>query len=406
MPAAGDMNTPPASPFSVFAIFTRLGLTSFGGPIAHLGYFREEFVVRRRWLDDRAFSDLVALCQFLPGPASSQAGFAIGLRRAGLPGGIAAFLGFTWPSAVALVLFAWLAGSFTGSLAAGVLHGLMLVAVAVIAQAVLGMARTACADVPHALVALGALVLVLLTGSALGQVAAIVAGALAGLVIGAAAMRPDMPAPLPWPDPVSHRTGIVLIAAVPAILVLLWLAVSAGIGGQIIASIEAYWRAGTLVFGGGHVVLPLLEQATVAPGWIGRDAFLAGYGAAQAVPGPLFTFAAYLGAVGPQPNGAAGAVIALLAIFLPGLLLVLGALRLWNALRAMPGARAALAGINAAVVGILAAALYDPVWTASVHTPLDFAIAFAAFLLLVVGRVPSWIVVCLTALAGLAVAAI
>lgn len=404
MPAAGEAKPPPVSPLSVFGIFTGLGLTSFGGPIAHLGYFREEFVVRRRWLDDRAFGDLVALCQFLPGPASSQTGFAIGLGRAGLPGGIAAFIGFTWPSAAAMILFAWLADTVSGPFADGVLHGLMLVAVAVVAQAVLGIARTACADAPHATIALAALALVAVTGSAIGQIAAIIAGALAGIAIGGKRGSPEAYGPAPLPTPVSRRVGIVIILAVPAILLVLWLAASAGSGGQVLAAVEAYWRAGTLVFGGGHVVLPLLEQAVVAPGWIGRDTFLAGYGAAQAVPGPLFTFAAYLGAIGPSPNGVVGAAIALLAIFLPGLLLVLGALPLWNALREMPRARAALNGVNAAVVGILAAALYDPVWTAAVRSPADFAIAAAAFVLLVAWRAQPWIVVCVTAFAGLALA--
>jgi chromate transporter len=397
---AGASQVPDSRPLAIFAIFTRLGLTSFGGPIAHLGYLREEFVVRRRWLGDGAWADLVALCQFLPGPASSQAGFALGAMRGGLPGGLAAWLGFTWPSALALTLFAFGTGSIEGAFAQGILHGLMLVAVAVIAQAVFGMARTMCPDPQRAAIAGLAIVIVTAAGGAFGQIAAIVFGGIAGLAL-ARMMLPAAPGndPVePLSPPISRTAGAVLIALVPMLLVLLWLAEAGDVGGHGLALFSAFYRAGALVFGGGHVVLPLLEESVVTPGWVTPDTFLSGYGAAQAVPGPLFTFAAFLGAAGnAAPNGWPGAAIALIAIFLPGLMLVLGALPYWDALRRVASARAAIAGINAAVVGILAAALYDPVWTAAVHTPADFAVAAAAFILLLSWRVQPWIVVVVTA---------
>ncbi|WP_019904004.1 chromate efflux transporter [Methylobacterium sp. 77] len=396
------MTTPPSaregSLSEIFLAFLKLGLTAFGGPIAHLGYFRDEFVHRRRWLDEAAYADLVALCQFLPGPASSQVGFSLGLMRGGgLAGGLTAWAGFTLPSALLLLAFAGSAGALGGSLGVGILHGLKLVAVAVVAQAVWGMGRSLAPDAVRASIAFSALCLVTALAGSLGQVAAIAVGALAGLVLcrGAAGT-----AGVPMHIPVSRRAGRAALLLFGLLLILppLLTGVLASPG---LAVFDAFYRAGALVFGGGHVVLPLLRAAIVETGWVGADAFLAGYGAAQAVPGPLFTFAAYLGAVlGPEPNGVAGATIALVAIFLPGLLLVYGALPFWEAFRAKPVAQAAMRGANAAVVGILAAALYDPLWTGAVSGPRDFALAAGAFLLLTIGAVPPWIVVTIMAAAG------
>jgi chromate transporter len=381
----------------VFRTFLKLGLTSFGGPIAHLGYFRDELVVRRKWIDEAGYADLVALCQFLPGPASSQVGFALGLLRGGLLGALAAWTAFTLPSAIALVIFAFGATAFEGPLGAGFLHGLKVVAVAVVAQAVWGMARSLCPDPPRAAIALlGVLIVVFVAGS-VGQVAAIVVGGLAGLWLcrGAAA-----PVTGQLTFPVSRRTGALLIALFFALLVLLPLA-RAGLPSNGLAFFDSFYRSGALVFGGGHVVLPLLEAEVVRPGWVSEDAFLAGYGAAQAVPGPLFTFAAYLGTVmGPGPHGVAGAVICLVAVFLPGLLLVVGTLPFWDAFRTRPLAQAAMRGTNAAVVGILGAALYDPVWTSAILGPRDFALALLGFLLLTVWKIPPWVVVIALATGG------
>lgn len=381
-----ESNAPRAgSAAEVFAAFLRLGLTSFGGPVAHLGYFRAEFVARRRWLDDRAFSDLVALCQFLPGPASSQTGFALGLLRAGYLGALAAWTAFTLPSATLLVLFAYGAGRIEGSAAgAGLLHGLKLVAVAVVAQAVWGMARTLCPDRPRAAIGtLAAIALLLHPGSA-AQIGAILAGGLAGLFVTAKGADPGQPIALP----VGRRVGLACLL----LFGLLLIAPLPPLAGAI-------YRAGALVFGGGHVVLPLLRDAVVTPGLVPQGAFLAGYGAAQAVPGPLFTFAAYLGAVA---GGLGGAAVALVAIFLPGMLVLLGALPFWAVLRAHPRAQAAMRGINAAVVGILGAALYTPVWTSAVARPADVAVALAGFVLLTVWRAPPLAVVALGAACGLA----
>jgi chromate transporter len=379
----------------VLRAFLRLGLTSFGGPIAHLGYFRTEFVERRRWLEEGAFADLVALCQFLPGPASSQVGFALGLRRAGLAGGIAAWCGFTLPSAALMLAFAYGAPAIAASrLGAGALHGLKLVAVAVVAQAVWGMARTLAPDRPRASVAtLAALLTLFIPGSA-GQVAAILFGAIVGMVWPgrdgpAAAERATAPAR-------RGNAGSVLCLALFAALLLLG---PLGRAVPAFALFEAFYRAGALVFGGGHVVLPLLRGTVVARGWVSDGAFLAGYGAAQAVPGPLFSFAAYLGAV---IAGVPGAILALAGLFLPGLLILGGMLPFWDALRARPQAQAALRGVNAAVVGVLGAALYDPVWTSSVARPADFALALAGFVLLTAWRVPPLLVVALGAAAGMA----
>ncbi|MCJ2084275.1 chromate efflux transporter [Methylobacterium sp. J-090] len=386
----------------VFLAFLKLGLTAFGGPVAHLGYFREAFVARRRWIDEAGYADLVALCQFLPGPASSQVGFALGILRAGsLWGGLAAFAGFTLPSALILVAVAYGAGSGDGPILSGLLHGLKLVAVAVVAQAVWGMARTLAPDPTRAGIALGALWLAVLAPTALGQVGAILFGAVAGLAL----CRGVVPAPVGHlAVPLSRRTGAAALALFFGLLIGLPILATV-LPSQGIAVVDAFYRAGALVFGGGHVVLPLLRAGTVDPGWIGADAFLAGYGAAQAVPGPLFTFAAYLGAVlRTPPNGLPGAGLALAAIFLPGLLLVTGALPFWDALRRRSLAQAALRGGNAAVVGLLAAALYDPVWTGAIGNARDVALAATAFVLLTVGGVAPWIVVGLTALGGLALA--
>ncbi len=394
----------------VFGVFLKLGLTSFGGPIAHLGYFRDELVQRRRWIDEAGYADLVALCQFLPGPASSQVGFALGLLRAGgLLGGLAAWTAFTLPSALVLLAFALGAGALTSPWAEAVLHGLKLVAVAVVAQAVWGMARALTPDRPRAGIAVAALMGVVFLPGAVGQVLVIALGAAAGLRLcgGVPAATGGRLA-----VPVSRRAGagaLILFAGLlvgPALLVPALLGPGgAGPAGQGLALFDAFYRAGALVFGGGHVVLPLLQAEVVGPGWIDPARFLAGYGAAQAVPGPLFTVAAYLGAaVGPVPHGLAGAAIALVAIFLPGLLLVYGALPYWDGLRARPRAQAAMRGTNAAVVGILGAALYDPVWVSAVGNARDFAVAVLAFVLLTAGRAPPWIVVLLTAAGGLVLA--
>lgn len=382
----------------VFRAFLKLGLSSFGGPIAHLGYFRDELVVRRRWIDEPGYADLVALCQFLPGPASSQVGFALGLLRGGALGALAAWAAFTLPSAAVLVLFAFGAAAFEGPLGAGLLHGLKVVAVAVVAQAVWGMARTLCPDRERASIAVVAALVVIGTAGSLGQVAAIVLGAVAGLWLcrGAPATTVGH-----LTFPVTRRFGAVLLAVFLALLVLLPVAARAS-ASQALALIDAFYRAGALVFGGGHVVLPLLKAEVVQPGWVSADAFLAGYGAAQAVPGPLFTFAAYLGAVmGPEPDGVAGALICLLAVFAPGLLLVVGALPFWDALRTRPRAQAAMRGANAAVVGLLGAALYDPVWTSAILSPYDFGLALTGFALLTVWGAPPWLVVALTAAGGI-----
>ncbi|MFY9693613.1 MAG: chromate efflux transporter [Xanthobacteraceae bacterium] len=385
----------------VLLAFLRLGLTSFGGPIAHLGYFREEFVVRRKWLDEQAYVDLVALCQFLPGPASSQVGFSIGLMRAGYGGALAAWSGFTLPSAIAMVLFAYGAGALIGPVGAGLLHGLKLVAVAIVAQAVLGMARTLCPDKERASIAVVAALVILFSASSVAQILAIVLGGAAGLWLCRGA-QPVVGAQMPIP--VGRATG--LTALMLFFLLLLGLPILQSITSTPgIALFDAFYRSGALVFGGGHVVLPLLRQAFVGPGWIGDDAFLAGYGAAQAIPGPLFTFAAYLGTVvNLSPHGVAGAALGLFGIFLPGMLILLGTLPFWETFRKRAGAQAIMRGINAAVVGLLGAALYNPVWTSSVKTPGDFGVALVGFVLLTVWRAPPLLVVIAGALGGIALA--
>ncbi len=384
---------------AVLAAFARLGCTSFGGPIAHLGYFRAEFVTRRGWLAEAEYADIVALCQFLPGPASSQVAVSLGLLRAGLPGGFAAWLGFTAPSALALILFAYGVNRVAALAQAGWVHGLKIVAVAVVAQAVWGMARSLCPDRERASLAVGAAVLALAVPSAAGQIGAIAIGGLIGwrlLPPPAAAAAPAGRIGFALPRlvaPVALALFFVLLAGLPVL--------AAASGLHVAALVDRFYRAGALVFGGGHVVLPLLQRAVVPPGWISPTGFLAGYGAAQAVPGPLFTFAAYLGAaMRPGPSGWLGGIVCLGAIYLPSFLLLLGVLPYWDRLRGVAPVQAALRGVNAAVVGLLLAALYTPVWTSAITGPASFAIGLAAFLLLVAWRVPPWLVVGLGAAAG------
>jgi len=387
---------PTGSPFEVLRVFLKLGLTSFGGPIAHIGYFREELVVRRRWVDDAAYTDLVALCQFLPGPASSQVGFSLGLIRAGYWGGLAAWTGFTLPSAILLTAFAYGAGALGGPIGVGVIHGLKLVAVAIVAQAVWGMARMLCPDRQRASIACVAALLILISTSFAAQMGAIVMGGIAGFWVcrnSAPTVTTSLGAP------VSRRVGAIALLIFFALLVAL---PALGIS-QSVQLFDAFYRSGALVFGGGHVVLPLLSTAFEATGWVSQDAFLAGYGAAQAVPGPLFTFAAYLGAMAiASPHRIAGAALGLIGIFLPGVLVLLGTLPFWDLFRRRVGAQAIMRGVNAAVVGLLGAALYDPLWISSIKSSGDFALALVGFVLLTVWRVPPLLVVVLGALGGLA----
>ena len=390
------------SALEVLAVYTRLGLSCFGGPIAHIGYFRDEFVVRRRWLDEQSYADLVALCQFLPGPASSQVGFSIGLMRAGYLGGLAAWAGFTLPSAIALVLFAYGASALGGPTGAGLLHGLRLVAVAIVAQAVWGMARTLAPDRERASIAAAAALIILINSASLAQIAAILLGGIAGLWLCRAA--PPPPSTGHVAVPVSRAVGLaalaaffLLLAGLPVLCVL--------IPSEGTALFDAFYRSGALVFGGGHVVLPLLREAFVTPGWVSDDTFLAGYGAAQSVPGPLFTFAAYLGTVvSVSPHGISGAVLGVIAIFLPGMLVLVGILPFWETFRKRADAQAIMRGVNAAVVGLLGAALYSPVWTGSIRSPGDFGIALVGFVLLTVWRAPPLVVVAVSAIGGMALA--
>lgn len=391
------------SPSEVLRVFLKLGLISFGGPIAHIGYFRNEFVMRRRWLDDATYTDLVALCQFLPGPASSQVGFSIGLMRAGYLGGLAAWTGFTLPSAIALVIFAYGAHTLAGPVGLGLLHGLKLVAVAIVAQAVFGMARTLCPDRQRASIAALATVLILYSSTWIGQLGAILLGGIAGLVVCRSSAQVSA---TPMANRVSPCVGISSLAAYTILLIGLPLYRSLG-APQGMALFEAFYRSGALVFGGGHVVLPLLRDAIVAPGWVSDNAFLAGYGAAQAVPGPLFTFAAYLGAVvEPAPHGVGGAFLGLVGIFLPGMLILLGTLPFWDTLRTRQDAQAAIRGVNAAVVGLLGAALYSPVWTSTINTTGDLSVAIIGFMLLTAWRARPLLVVIIGAVAGIALAQI
>jgi len=447
-PATATGPAPRGSAGEVFRAFLKLGLTSFGGPIAHLGFFRDEFVTRRKWVRESEYADLVALGQFLPGPASSQVGFALGLLRAGPLGALAAWVAFTLPSAILLVAFAYGATLFDNAIGAGVLAGLKVVAVAIVAQAVWGMARTLTPDARRAGIAVVAAILVLFVAGPVGQVGAISLGALAGYLL-----CRDAPAGTAVVTtlriPVSRRAGIVALSLFAALLVALPVAAAAlgtapstsGVnpalntaGSTAIHVADSFYRAGALVFGGGHVVLPLLQAEVVtggsggsaagipweggaetgsAPGgaaapsgaaqsgWVTPDAFLAGYGAAQAVPGPLFTFAAYLGALAePGPAGLVTAAIALVAVFLPGLLLLVGVLPFWNTFRTKRPAQAIMRGANAAVVGILAAALYDPVFVTAIVDHATFALALVCFALLVSWRTPPWVVVLVGAAGG------
>ena len=394
---------PRGSVLEVLWVALRLGLTSFGGPVAHLGYFRTEYVERRRWLDDRAYADLVALCQFLPGPASSQVGIAVGTMRAGLAGGVAAWVGFTLPSAIALVLFA-IATDASGVGEAGWLHGLKVAAVAVVANAVYGMARSLAPDRARASVAITAAIVMLAWHGAPAQVVVIAAGA----VIGWRFLRIP-PGSAFEGARLSPGYGRRLAFAAGALFFMLLVGLPTAhalIRSQPLAIVDALYRAGSLVFGGGHVVLPLLQEAVVAPGWITNDRFVAGYGAAQAVPGPLFSFAAYLGAaMGPSPNGWPGAALALVSIYVPSFLLITALLPFWDQLRRRAAFQSTLRGINAAVVGLLLAALYDPVWTSAIFRPADFALALASFGLLTLWRAPPWLVVVVAAVGGQLIAA-
>ncbi|MGF1614836.1 MAG: chromate efflux transporter [Gammaproteobacteria bacterium] len=378
------------SPWAVFLIFLRLGLTSFGGPIAHLGYFRDEFVTRRKWLTERSYADLVALCQFLPGPASSQVGIALGLSRSGYAGALAAWAGFTLPSAMALILFAMGIDSYGDAMPSGVLHGLKVVAVAVVAQAVWGMARNLCPDAPRITIMAAATCLVLRVPSAWGQVGVIVIAAIIGLLL----FKPQQgSAHDTLPIVIRRRVGLFWLTLFFALLMGLPL-LAALFPNQALSMVDAFYRAGSLVFGGGHVVLPLLQAEVVPSGWVSNESFLAGYGAAQAVPGPLFTFAAFLGAsMNDAPSGWLGGLICLLAIFAPAFLLVVGALPFWERLRRNTRTQAALSGINAAVVGLLLAALYQPVWTSAIHAPQDFCQALVALVALMFWKLPPWLVV-------------
>jgi len=380
----------------VFHAFLKLGLTSFGGPVAHLGYFRDEFVTRRRCLREDTYADLVALCQFLPGPASSQVGICIGLSQAGFRGGLAAWAGFTAPSALALILFAYGVMSLPESVVeVGWLHGLKVVAVAVVAQAIWGMAKALCPDKPRKIVAVLAAMLALAWPGVPGQMAVLVGGAIVGFAF------------LRYEQPAAHEAHLYVPGKRSAIIslclffgLLLILPFLAG-NALWLALVDSFYRSGALVFGGGHVVLPLLQAEVVNPGWISKDLFLAGYGAAQAVPGPLFTFSAYLGsALQSSPNGWLGGLLCLFSIFLPSFLLIIGILPFWASLRKNPAVRKALVGINAAVVGLLVAAFYHPVWSGGILSAADFLLALLAFALLSFWKLPPWLVVGATGLGG------
>ncbi|MXQ54982.1 chromate transporter [Shimazuella alba] len=380
------------SVLEVLGVATRLGLTSFGGPIAHLGYFREEYVHRRKWLDEKAYADLVALCQFLPGPASSQVGIAIGMIRAGLPGAIASWIGFTLPSIFILVLFALVVKRFPMH-ETDWLHGLLVVAVAVVAQAVWGMAKNLAPDRPRRAIAILSAMVVVTWQTALSQVLIIgIAGFIGWWLLpkNSVSESPSIRVPL------SRKAALFSWGLFFALLLLLPLMRQIS-SGQWIPMLDSFFRTGSFVFGGGHVVLPLLQAEVVPTGWMSSDQFLAGYGAAQAVPGPLFTFSAYLGAV---ISGWSGVLLATVAVFLPSFLLIIGALPFWDWIRKKSSFQATLNGINAAVVGILLAALYDPVWTKAIHTPADFSLALISFGLLVIWKLPPWMVVLFSAIGG------
>ncbi|WP_041523225.1 chromate efflux transporter [Gilvimarinus agarilyticus] len=389
----------------VLSAFLWLGLTSFGGPIAHLGYFREEFVARRRWLTEHEYADLVALSQFLPGPASSQVGFALGLFRAGPLGGLLAWLAFTLPSALLMIIFALTAHWFDSPLSLGVIHGLKVVAVAIVAHAVWAMARTLCPDKTRTIIAIVAIYLVVLVSGTLGQLAAITLGAIGGLMCYRRSDLVDDNNELVSTHSrstfaLSARVGK-LAGALFFVLLLVLPVLALGSGNLLLQLADVFYRVGALVFGGGHVALPLLEAELVQPGWIDQADFLAGYGAAQAIPGPLFAFSAYLGVLlDPASHNFLAAIVALVAIFLPGILLLLAVLPVWSRIRKIRSVRAMMLGANAAVVGILGAALYDPVWTSAIVLPQDFVLALTGFLLLAVWRTPSWLVVIVLACAS------
>lgn len=385
-----NANIESKSAWAVFLIFLRLGLTSFGGPVAHLGYFRDEFVIRRKWLTENSYADLIALCQFLPGPASSQVGIAIGLSRAGYAGALAAWTGFTLPSAIVLMLFAIGISSYGDIVPLGVLHGLKVAAVAVVAQAVWGMGKNLCTDVARISIMALAACFVLLVPSALAQVSVIAIAAIIGLLW----FKPEkVIAHDPLPITVRRRTGLVWLFLFFSLLIGLPL-LTALYPSQTLSMVDTFFRAGSLVFGGGHVVLPLLQAEIVPAGWISNDTFLAGYGATQAVPGPLFTFAAFLGSsMNQAPSGWLGGMICLIAIFAPSFLLVMGVLPFWESLRQNLRTRAALSGINAAVVGLLLAALYQPVWTSAIIEAKDFGLALVALIALMFWKFPAWLVV-------------
>lgn len=376
--------------FAIFLIFLRLGLTSFGGPIAHLGYFRDEFVVRRKWLSDPSYADLVAFCQFLPGPASSQVGIALGLSRSGYGGALAAWMGFTLPSASVLIIFALGIARYDDAVTTGVLYGLKVVAVAVVAQAVWGMGRNLCPDAPRISIMAAATCFVLYVPSALGQAGAISIAAIIGMLLLKPLQR-EFHEPLHIN--VQRSAGLFWLALFFTLLLGLPLLANL-FPSQTLSTIDAFYRSGSLVFGGGHVVMPLLQSEVVSSGWVNNDTFLAGYGAAQAVPGPLLSFSAFLGAsMNQAPTGWLGGVICLVAIFAPSFLLVVGALPFWERLRGTPHTQAALLGVNAAVVGLLLAALYQPVWTSAIRAPQDFGLALVALIALMFWKLPPWLVV-------------
>lgn len=384
----------------VFLVFLKLGFTSFGGPIAHLAYFHKEFVARRKWISDPAYADLVSLCQFLPGPASSQVGMAIGISRAGYAGAIAAWLGFTLPSAIILVLVGFGISNFDDYAKNGVLHGLKIAAVAVVAQALLAMGEKLCPDKQRATLAVAGAIIVAIISSAVGGIAAIAFGALFGwLFLKHAANLPH--------EPIHTKLskGVAVISLVSFFLLLFFLPVLVSLSSsQALKLFDSFFRVGSLVFGGGHVVLPLLQAEVVQTGWVSSNAFMAGYGATQAIPGPLFAFSAYLGAVSNfGPTGWIGASICLLAVFLPTFLLVFGVLPFWEQLRKLSSIRSAMMGVNAVVVGLLLAAFYNPVWSSAIFSINDFCLATIAFLLLVFWKTPSWVAVILcVAISGLA----
>ncbi|AHL76015.1 chromate transporter [Stutzerimonas stutzeri] len=394
---------PHSTAWAIFLVFLRLGLTSFGGPVAHLGYFREEFVHRRHWLDEARYADLVALCQFLPGPASSQVGIAIGLLRGGYRGSLAAWTGFTLPSAIALTLFALGLASWGDAVSDGFLHGLKIVAVAVVAQAVWGMAKNLCTTGARLTLALLAACAVLVLPNAWAQLGVIV---LAG-VVGWSMFRPAIKAsPAPLQSYAGRSTASLFLLLFFALLIVLP-ALAAASASQWPALLDTFYRTGALVFGGGHVMLPLLQAEVVPNGWVSNDIFLAGYGAAQAVPGPLFTFSAFLG--GSMNEGGTrllSAGLCLVAVFIPSFLLVFGVIPFWDRLRTNHHVQAALAGVSAAVVGLLLAALYDPVWTNAIFGPGDFALALVALVALMAWKLPPWLVVLAGGIAGWAIAAL